>query len=57
MGDLRGKGSQCFAAGFVVFIGTGFGAIIGSVLITFFFSNLIKKKIVSFLVILIEEIK
>lgn len=40
--------------------GTGFAAIIGSVLITFYFSNLLnkkKKKKVYFPIIFVEEIK
>lgn len=39
--NFSGEGSQCFAAGLVVSTGTGFVAIIGSVLVTFSLSNLI----------------
>lgn len=45
--NLCGKGSQCFAAGLVVSAGTGFAAIVGSVLITFSLSSLIKRSFLS----------
>lgn len=45
--NLSGEGSQFFAAGLVVLTGTGFAAIIGSVLITFSLSSLIEKSLPS----------